>query len=112
MATTPDQRIGAAVRTELLLQHRTMTEVAREVFDAPVWVMQSRCSGRTPFGAWELVQVADYLRVDVVQFLAAAKQPSPGSGAPASTEFHDGRASYDNPVVDVVFNAPAACLAA
>src|SRR5215831_14501895 len=114
MAATPDQRIGAAVRDEITLQRRTMTELAREVFHAPVWFMQGRCSGRTPFGAWELVQVADYLHVDVCQFLNAAKQGTPGDGAPppAGIRFHDGRASYDVSTSGGTFNTAVALLAA
>jgi len=113
MATPQDKRIAAAVRAELAVQRVTMTELAREVFHAPSFFVWDRCKGRTPFTAWELLQVADHLRVDVCQFLAAAKDDgTPDDGAPPPTKFHDEGASYDNTVVDVVFNAPAACLAA
>ena len=99
---------------ELTLQRVTMVRVAREVFGAKRWFVEDRCSGRTPFGAWELVQVADYLHVDVCQFLNAAKQGTPDDGAPPPTglRFHDGRASYDSPAPVVAFTTPAARLAA
>ena len=113
MNATPDRRIGLAVRGELWRQRITLKEAAWDVFGAQVWFMQSRCSGRTPFGAYELLQVADYLHVDVRQFLAAAKQPSPDDGAPPPRlGFHNGDASYDHSVADVVFNAPTALAAA
>jgi len=112
MAATPDQLIAAEVRAEMARQRTSQTQLARDVFHTYPMFVHARVTGQVPFTAWQLLQVADYLHVDVCQFLAAAKRPTPDDGAPPPTKFHDEGASYDNPVVDVVFNAPVACLAA
>lgn len=101
-AMGPDELIAAEVRAEMARQRVTQTELAREVFDTYAQFIQARVSGRVPFGAWELVRVADYLGVDVVKFLSAPKRRPPGDtpgngddlAATGSLDFH-GSTSYD-----------------
>ena len=97
---TPDELIAAEVRAEMARQRITQTQLAREVFSSYPQFIQARVSGRVPFGAWDLVRVADYLGVDVVQFLNAPKaHRPPAAAAPNGTahpyvNFH-GSSFYD-----------------
>src|SRR6266576_158045 len=77
---TADQLIAAEVRAEMARQHVTQTELAREVFGMLPHFIQPRCAGAVPFSAVELLKVADYLGVDVVQFRAATHRSRASGG--------------------------------
>jgi hypothetical protein len=78
-----DQRVAAEVRAEMARQNVKQTKLAREVFGKYQQWFQVRASGDVPFGALELLDIADYLHVDVGQFLAAGRLgPSPQNGSP------------------------------
>jgi hypothetical protein len=91
---TPDELIAAEVRAEMARQKVTQTKMAREAFGSYPQFLQARCAGVVPFSAWELMKVADYLRVDVVQFLDAAKHTPPDE-PPRTLNFH-GSSLYDD----------------
>ena len=76
-AMTPDELIAAEVRAELARQRISQKQLAFDVFGTYPQFVHARVTGKVPFGAWELVRVANYLRVDVVQFLNAAKLSGP-----------------------------------
>jgi hypothetical protein len=71
-------RIAAEVRAEMARQNVKQTRIARDVFNTYPQKMQQRFAGTIPFGAAELLAIADYLRVDVVQFLSAGSPNRPG----------------------------------
>jgi len=78
-----DQRVAAEVRAEMARQNVKQTKLAREVFGKYQQWFQIRASGEVPFSALELLDIADYLHVDVQQFLVAGRQnPTPGNGQP------------------------------
>jgi hypothetical protein len=93
-AMTPDELIAAEVRAEMARQRITQKQMARDVFGTYPQFVHARVTGQVPFGAWELVRVADYLEVDVVVFLNAPKRQNPGPTiSPGNIDFH-GSASY------------------
>lgn len=78
-----DQRVAAEVRAEMARQNIKQTKLAREVFGKYQQWFQVRVSGEVPFTALELLDIADYLHVDVQQFLIAGRpNPSPRNGSP------------------------------
>jgi hypothetical protein len=78
-----DQRVAAEVRAEMARQNVKQTKLAREVFGKYQQWLQARVAGEVPFSALELLDIADYLHVNVDQFLIAGRpNPSPGSGQP------------------------------
>jgi hypothetical protein len=78
-----DQRVAAEVRAEMARQNVKQTKLAREVFGKYQQWFQIRYTGEVPFAALELLDIADYLHVDVQQFLVVGRpNPSPGNGQP------------------------------
>ena len=83
---TPDELIAGEVRAEMGRRKVTQAELARAVFgNTQQWVqVRTRLHDPVPFTGWELVLVANYLRVDVVKFLDAAKQRAAASSETAA----------------------------
>ena len=78
-----DQRVAAEVRAEMARQNVKQTKLAREVFGKYQQWFQARVAGDVPFSALELLDIADYLHVDVQQFLIVGRpNPSPRDGQP------------------------------
>jgi hypothetical protein len=112
---TPDQLIAAEVRAEMARQRVSQTKLAREVFQAYPQFIQARCSGAVPFTAVELLKVADYLDVDVVQFLSATHKKPPSGGdrlAPVTTSSGWSRADQIKTIQELSHSATALGLAA
>ncbi len=74
-----NKRIGTEVRVEMARRGVKQTTLAREVFGQSQQWFWDRISGRVPFSVTEILDVADYLGVDVVTFLVAGR-PSPQGG--------------------------------
>lgn len=81
---TRDRAIAAEVRAEMARQKPdgiTQEHVAREVFSQDQQWLSRRLAGKPALSGAELVALADYLKVDVVPWLAAGR-PSPIGGSP------------------------------
>lgn len=78
-----DSRIVAEVRAEIARQGRPMTqkEMALAVFGETQAWLSRRLTGVVPFTPGELLQLADWLDVDVVQFLIPGKPATPTEAA-------------------------------
>jgi hypothetical protein len=64
-------------------QNVKQTKLARDVFGKYQQWFQARVAGDVPFSALELLDIADYLHVDVQQFLIVGRpNPSPRNGQP------------------------------
>lgn len=64
---TLQQRIAGEVRAELARSNRTGLSLANELGWSQTY-MSRRLRGRTPFAAWELVEIARILEVPVSTF--------------------------------------------
>jgi hypothetical protein len=76
-----NKRIGTEVRVEMARRGAKQTTLAREKFGQSQQWLWDRISGRVPFSVTEIIDVADYLGVDAVTFLAAGR-PHPEGGQP------------------------------
>jgi hypothetical protein len=74
-----NKRIGTEVRVEMARRGVKQTQLAREKFGQSQQWLWDRISGRVPFSVTELIDVADYLGVDVVLFLVVGR-PNPTNG--------------------------------
>jgi hypothetical protein len=78
-----NKRIGTEVRVEMARRGVKQRTLAREAFGKSQQWLYDRISARVPFSAIELLDVANYLGVNVDQFLSAGRPgPSPSNGQP------------------------------